>query len=370
MIENIKFFNLTYNKKDINFFLKKSKDVLDRGFISESFYTKLFEEKISKKFKFLNSIFVGSGTDALEIAFKLTDPKKKIILQANNFFAAHVALEQSNKKALYCDLELASLGIDPDSLESILKKNKDIDSICLVHTGGIISDNIEDICYLAKKYNCVLIEDAAHAHGSKKNGIYAGNFGDISCFSFFPTKVMTTGEGGLINLKRKKDFYKARSLKNFGRNLKDEWIREINGSNCKVTEFQSILGLLELKRFNQRIYKRKVLFDRYKKNLSNSNFKIYDSNQDQNSFYKIILEHKNFSYNQLIKLFKKKKIPTSGRVWPYPLNNQKFKPKIKYLKKNLINTEYFVKNHFCLPLYPELTIKEVDTICMELLHVK
>mgnify|MGYP006109778431 CR=1 FL=1 len=85
---------------------------------------------------------------------------------------------------------------------------------------------------------------------------------------------------------------KAKSLKNFGRNLKDEWVREINGSNCKVTEFQSILGLLELKRVNQRINKRKVLFDRYKKNLKNSNFKIYDSDQEQNSFYKIILQHK------------------------------------------------------------------------------
>ena len=94
----------------------------------------------------------------------------------------------------------------------------------LVHTRGIISENIKDICYLAKKFNCTLIEDAAHAHGSKKM-VFMLEILEIYLVYFFPTKVMTTGEGGLINLKRKKDFLKAKSLKNFGRNLKDEYKR-------------------------------------------------------------------------------------------------------------------------------------------------
>ena len=63
-----------------------------------------------------------------------------------------------------------------------------MNSICLVHTRGIISENIKDICYLAKKFNCTLIEDAAHAHGSKKNGIYAGNFEIYLVLVFFPQK--------------------------------------------------------------------------------------------------------------------------------------------------------------------------------------
>ena len=136
----IPIFKLRYSKKEIEYFLDYSMDILKSGFVSESKYVNFFEKSFSKFINVNNSIFVGSGTDALEIAFKATNKDKKIILQSNNFFAAHVALENSNKEAIYCDLELETLGIDPNHLEYLLKKNiNKVDAICLVHTGGIIS---------------------------------------------------------------------------------------------------------------------------------------------------------------------------------------------------------------------------------------
>ncbi len=99
-----------------------------------------------------------------------------------------MALENANKQAIYCDLELDSLGIDYNHLEKLLKKDDEIGAVCIVHTGGLISKNIDKITKLCKKFSVLLIEDAAHAHGSFKNNKHAGTFGDIGCLVFFLQK--------------------------------------------------------------------------------------------------------------------------------------------------------------------------------------
>jgi len=357
-MKKIKKFDLSYSSKQITKYLKYAKQILNSGFLAESKMVKKFEEKFSKFTKIKYSNFVGSGTDALEISFKLVK-KRKILLQTNNFFAAHVAVENANKIPVYCDIELNTLGIDVSKMEELLKKDKQIGAVCIVHTGGIISKDILRIKKICKKYAVLLIEDAAHAHGSFKNKLHAGSFGDIGCFSFFSTKVMTTGEGGMLVTKNKYINKKIKSLKDFGRPKKDSWIRVMNGSNCKVTEFQAALGLLELDRFKNRIKKRYKLAKRIKTNLNNSNFKIYwPINQNSCSFYKLFIEHKTLDYNKVKKELKKLNIPLSGQVWPFPLHNQPLY-RNKSLKK-FINTDIFVKKHFSFPIYPELTYSDVD----------
>lgn len=352
-MKKIKKFDLSFSPDDIDIYLNSIKKILKSGFLAEGNFVKKFEKEFKKLTKSKDAIMVGSGTDALEIAFKIVK-KKKIILQANNFFAAHVALENANKEPLYCDLELDSLGIDCNHLEKLLMKDSEIGAVCIVHTGGLISKNIDKIVKICKKFSVLLIEDAAHAHGSFKNNQHAGTFGDIGCFSFFSTKVMTTGEGGAIVTNNIKYSKLIRSLKDFGREYKDSWIRKVRGSNCKVTEMQAALGLLELKRLSSRMLKRKKLANKIKTDLKNSNFKIYwPEKQQKCSFYKIFLEHLKYDASKIEKILHKNKLPLSGKVWLYPLHKQP-----KYIKKglNLKNTDQFVKKHFSIPIYPELDI--------------
>ena len=131
------------------------------------------------------------------------------------------------------DMEPESFSLCPKDLE--LKLNDKIGAVIIVHVGGIISHEISKIVDMCKKYNVPLIEDAAHAHLSRVDGYVAGTIGDIGCFSFFPTKVMTTGEGGFISTNNEKYYEKIKSLKNFGRDNKDIGII-INpeGNNFKI----------------------------------------------------------------------------------------------------------------------------------------
>lgn len=362
----IKNFNLSFSTSDINFFVKESKKALKRGIVSESYNVIKFQNSFSRWIKSKFAIFNGSGTDSLDIAFRILDKKKKIILQANNFFAAQVALENSAKKeSLYCDIELENLGIDPNNLEYLLKKNiNKVDSVCLAHMGGIISKYIYDIKYLCKKFNVGLIEDAAHAHGSHKDNIYAGNFGDIGCFSFYPTKVMTTGEGGMIVFNNPHYLDLVKSYKNFGRPDNNPWVREIKGINSKVTEFQAILGLVEMNRVKSRIKKRNIIAARYKENLKDTGYSIIFPFKSYSSFYKIFVFHNKINPNKIEKILNKKNIFLSGKAWPYPLHKQ---PLYSHLfNLNLPNANFFTENHFCLPIYPELKFNEIDKICFYL----
>ena len=364
-MKKIKKFDLQYSSKDIFEFSKYCKKILKSGFLAESTMVKSFEQEFSKFTKIKYSNFIGSGTDALELSFKLVK-KNKILLQTNNFFAAHVAIENANKTPVYCDIELDTLGIDVDKMENELKKDKEIGGVCIVHTGGIISKQINKIIQICKKYSVLLIEDAAHAHGSFKGKKHAGAFGDIGCFSFFSTKVMTTGEGGMIVTKNKKIHEKVKSLKDFGRPKKDSWIRKIKGSNCKVTEFQAALGLVELKRVKNRIKRRYQLANRIKSQLKNTNFKIYwPKYQKTCSFYKLFIEHKKLECKKIEKILRKINIPLSGQVWPYPLHKQ---PLYKVNSKKFKNSDLFVKKHFSFPIYPELTYSDIDFMTTNLKH--
>ena len=126
------------------------------------------------------------------------------------------------------------------------KISKKTGAVVIVHIGGIISPNILEIKKICKNHDVPLIEDAAQAHGSKFNGIPAGNLGDAGAISFFTTKVMTTGEGGMIVTNNKNIYDKAFSLRQFGFK-KNKLFHDKISSNYKLSEFSALLGIIELK---------------------------------------------------------------------------------------------------------------------------
>lgn len=356
----IKKFNLKYSQSEINFVVNNYKKVLQSGFISEGKNVFKFQKKFSQFINCRNCLFVGSGTDALDIAFRMVE-KKKIVLQTNNFFAANVAIENANKEAIYCDIELESFGIDYNQLKEIIYNNhKDIGAVCVVHLAGKISKDIFKIKNLCKKYKILLIEDAAHAHGSKIKDYYAGTIGDIGCFSFYPNKIMTTGEGGILVSNNEDLLSLAKSLKNFGR-TDSEYIRTNKGINSKVTESQALLGLLELKRVSKRIVKRNKIANMYDSLLKNYDCKfIVNNNYDICSYYKYVVLDRDLNFDKFNNFMSKCGIELPGKSWPYNLHDQ---PSINKNKNaNLNNSLIYAKYHYCLPMYPELEMSEVNYI--------
>ena len=213
-----------------------------------------------------------------------------------------------------------------------------------------------------------LVEDAAPAHGLKMGSYSAGAIGDVGCFSMFPTKVMTTGEGGMITTDDADLYKKMRSIKNFGR-PEDGSILCVNpdGNNYKMNEFTGLMGCLELKRVKKRIRRRIKLVNRYEKNLKGTSYKIIKQKSGTCSYYKLILEinhslHMENENERLKKVCARAGISLTGQVYEIPVHKQ---PKYKNLfaKETFPNTEYISKMHICPPLYPELTEAEVDYIC-------
>ena len=142
---------------------------------------------------------------------------------------------------------------------------------------------------------------------------------------------------------------------------KNSLLIDIEGNNHKMSEFQALLGYLELDRIKKRIKQRKKFALRYKKNLeNNSNYEVLIPKKSDSSFYKCIVKT-NINSSKIKKFCKTKGVSLTGQVWKEPLHRQPLYKK-KYVNLKFPNADYFSNHHICPPNYPELTIKEIDLI--------
>lgn len=361
----IPIFKLKFDLKFKLKFIKGVWDILssDRP-LGESKYVKEFEDKFSNLVGSQYAVACSNGTTALELALKTIDVKgKKVLLPSNTFFATSVAVENSGGELLLVEMESESFSLDYDDLKNKIETNENIGAVIIVHIGGIISHDIKRIVTLCRKHKIPLIEDAAHAQGSYFNNFTAGTIGDMACFSFFPTKVMTTGEGGMVTTNKKKYYETIKSLKNFGRDNNDSGIIvNPHGNNFKINEFTGLMGSLECDRVLSRIQRRNDLIQRYKENLKDSYYELVEQKNGRCSYYKCILISE-YTNTELKKWCHKHKVSLTGEVYKLPIHEQPLYKNMNNIKLNLSNTEYYSKHHICPPLYPELTFDEVDYVC-------
>jgi len=360
---SIPIFRLKFDFKSKVKFLRGSWDILssDRP-LGESKYVKEFEDKFAKMSDAKYALACSNGTTAIELALKsLGVYGKKVLMPSNTFFATSVAVTNAGGIVELLDMESQSFSICLKDLES--KITPQTGAVIIVHIGGIISHDISKIVELCKKHNVPLVEDAAHAHFSLKGTQRAGVIGDVGTFSFFPTKVMTTGEGGIITTNNKELYEKMKSLKNFGRHLEDAGVIVApNGNNFKINEFTGLLGSIECDRVHSRIQTRTELLERYRKNLEKTKYTVIkQKGKGICANYKaIVITPMDGAW--LKKYCKERGISLTGEVYRIPVHQQPLY-KEQFSSVNLPNTDYYCKHHVCPPLYPELSIKEVDYIC-------
>ena len=194
MIYNIPIFKLNFSLGFKLKFLRGAWDILssDRP-LGESKYVKEFETKFSQLVGSDYAVACSNGTTAIELALKSINVKgKKVVCPSNTFFATTVAIENAGGEVILADCEKETFSLSYTHLKKLISENE-VGAVVIVHIGGIISKDISEIVSLCKKNDIPLIEDAAHAQGSQIENFTAGTIGDVACFSFFPTKVMTTG---------------------------------------------------------------------------------------------------------------------------------------------------------------------------------
>lgn len=233
--------------------LKYVKDCIETGWISSiGEYVKKFEEGFSKYCGVKHGIAVANGTVALHLALEALGIKTgdEVIIPALTFVATANAVKYTGAKPVFIDSEPRTWNIDPEKIEEkITKKTK---AIIPVHLYGHPCD-MDRINEIAEKHGLKVIEDAAEAHGAEYKKKKVGSLSDISCFSFYGNKILTTGEGGMCLTDDEEIAEKMEQLKDHGMSKERRYYHPQIGYNYRLTNIQAALGLAQLERIEQTV---------------------------------------------------------------------------------------------------------------------
>ena len=355
----------TISKKDI-FAVNKA---LKNGWISSTGpEIKKFEKEFSKYVNRKYSTAVSSGTAALEIAIKALGITKGDEVLIPNFTIISNALAVLRQQAtpILIDSNLENWNIKIEDIEKkITKKTK---AIIVTHIYSFPND-MDKILKICKKNKILIIEDSAEVIGASYKNKKCGSFGDISTFSFYANKQITTGEGGMISTNSNFLYKKCNSLKNLCFGKIDRFNHEDIGWNYRMTNIQASLGLSQLRNIKNVVKKKMQIGNLYYKKLHiNKNIQILPpTNVYSKNIYWIIgvlIKNKKFNVKKITKKLSSFGIQTRPFFWP--MNEQKIFKKLKIFKNNkekFPNSRYLSRKGFYLPSYLNITSREIDFIC-------
>lgn len=352
---------------------------LNQRWLTNGPYLQKFEKSVGSFVNTKYAIGVGSATQALHIALRTLGITNgdEVIVPTFTFAATANSVIYCGAKPIFVDVDPDTFTIKPDEIKkNITKKTK---AIIPVHYGGQSCD-MNEISYICKTHNLFLVEDCAHSLGSTYNEKMCGSIGNIGCFSFYATKVMTTGEGGMISTNNKKINEKARLLRSQGMSIqarereKDaQWKYDIVdlGYNYRLDEIRSSLGLSQFERINHSNKMRMKIAEKYDKLIKNiKGITTPIKKSDRNHIYHLytIKIEKDYplSRDELFLKLSKNGIGTS--VQYYPLHLMSF-----YRKNFKINSSKFQNSNklkdqvICLPIFPKMTNKQIEYVVKSLL---
>jgi perosamine synthetase len=242
--------------------------VLDSGMIACGHTVSEFEKSFAKYSGAAYGIATTSGTTALEVALRALGIGKddQVITTAWSFIASTNSILYTGATPVFADIDGRTFDIDADRIEDALKANPSAKAIQIVHLFGQSCD-MDQIVELSKRYNVKLIEDCAQAHGAEWRGKKVGSFGDAATFSFYPTKNMTTGEGGIVLTSDEATARKARLLINHG--MERRYVHDEIGYNYRMTNIAAAIGLEQLKRLDGFNEARRTLAALYDEGVTN-----------------------------------------------------------------------------------------------------
>lgn len=327
-------------------------------------YHALLEKELAAYLKVKYSSLFCNGTLALQLAINALHLKGEVITTPFTFVATPHVLYWNNITPVFCDIEEGTYNLDPAKAESLITPKTS--AILAVHVFGNPC-NVAAFENIAHRHGLKIIYDAAHAFGVEVNGEGIGNFGDASMFSFHATKIYTTIEGGCLtcnnhDLKERVDY-----LKNFGIKNEEEVIGP--GINAKMNEIQAAVGLIQLKRVDAEIERRKALTGLYKDELKGVPGIILPKEMGntrpnyQSFIIRITSDEYGMSRDSLYGLLRKMNIMARKYFHPLCSHYPCYSSLPSSNPANLPVAETISKEVLSLPLYGGLTKEEIKMIC-------
>lgn len=315
-------FSISFDKRDLPKIHEAFDKIVASNKWTEGYYTELFENKWAD-YNNLYSVAFSSWSGAALTAMEFYNLRGKTVLcPSNTFMATPLAILNAGANVQFVDCNRSDLCI---SYEDMVRKAEQYKPavIWVVHIGGHIAFEIEKISRYCKEHNIILFEDCAHSHGALWNGKKTGEWGDAGCYSFYATKTLTTGEGGMLVTKNKELAEFAKKYRNYGK-----FDFKVHGLNFRITEFIAAIGAIQTDRLKDII----EFKNDYAKKLDSqypNHLKLPDGMIS--GYYKYIV------FDEIEK--------STGKVYDEPCH--------RILKHNvdLPNSDWVAKNHWCVPIY-------------------
>jgi perosamine synthetase len=337
-------------------------EMLGTGALTLGPHTRAFEEQFAAAQGVEHAIAVSSGTAALEIALRSLDVAGgEVIVPANTFYATAGAVAHAGARPVFADIDPDTFALTPDTVAAVATPQTK--AVVVVHIGGLVAPSTPALAAWCQERGVPLVEDAAHAHGSSLAGIPAGGFGTVATFSFYPTKVITSGEGGMITTsdqrlvdeaKVYRDQGKAGFLTNAHTRLGYAW---------RLSELHALTGLVHLRHLPEFLARRQEVAARYDKGLAGSALTPLPAPQDGvTNSYKYLAWLPNGVDRAAVKkeLRADWGVAMSGEVYELPLHLQTVFADLP--RGPLPVAEDACARHVCLPLHSDMRDDEVEQV--------
>jgi dTDP-4-amino-4,6-dideoxygalactose transaminase len=309
------------------------------------------------------AVGVANGTDALRLALLACGIGKgdEVITAPNTFIATTEAISQTGAKIVFVDINSSTYNIDVFRIEGAI--NEKTKAIVPVHLFGQPAD-MNPIMKIARKYNLKVIEDACQAHGAEYKGKKVGSIGDAGCFSFYPSKNLAAfGDGGLVVSNGNKIAYKMKMLRDHGQIKKYEHLLE--GYNSRLDEMQAAILRVKLKRLDEWNKLRRKNASIYNDLLEDVDEVVMPSEAEYAKHVYHLYVIRTHRRDELQDWLKSKGVGT-GLHYPIPVHLQKAYEYLGYKEGDFPVTEDCAKQILSLPMFPELTQKEIEKVVTEI----
>jgi perosamine synthetase len=309
------------------------------------------------------AVAVQSGTSALEIVLRsLGVEGREVVVPTNTFFATPAAVIHSGGRPRFADVEPATMGLSVETVAAAV--SPETIAVIAVHIAGTVSPETPKIAAFCRDRGLFLVEDAAHAHASTLAGRMAGTFGTAAAFSFYPTKVITAGEGGIIVTDNEAIYRQALQYRDQG---KEGFLTNFHvrlGYNWRLSELHAAVGLSQLGRLEEFVAERRRIARAYTRRLAGvvGIAPLVPPDRSRPNFYKYVaLLNRGVNRLALKRTLKERfQVSLSGEVYETPCHRQ---PVFKQWASGAFPVaEDVCARHVCLPIYPGMTEAEIEYV--------